>query len=173
MSQNVVDYSLNPTGPELLDNYLDKEQDNNLTSNSGIQRPSYAQVGTVWLNNSTTPWTWYFYDGTNDIAIGTFNPTTHEFISANFANVVNLTTAQSIAGVKTFTDKPRVPTPTSTDNVATVANLAYVAGIQQGLQTAISNLQTSINTKLDSDKMQPVQSLPATTDPDTYYFLMG
>jgi len=193
MSQNVVDYSLNPTGPELLDDYLDKEQENNLTSNSGIQRPSYAQAGTLWLDNSTTPWTWYFYDGTSDIAIGTFNPTTHEFISANFANVVNLTTAQSIAGVKTFTDKPLVPTPTSTDDVATVANLAYIAGIQQGLQTAIdakaglasNNAFTGTNTfvtQANSDnstkpattayvnnKFQQVNSLPASPDADTWY----
>lgn len=140
MSQNVVNYSDNPTGPELLDNYLAKDQENCVTSNSGIQRPTYAQAGTVWLDNSTTPWTWYFYDGTTDIAIGTFNASTHEFISANFANVVNLTTPQTVAGLKTFTDKPRVPTPTSVDNIASVVNVDYM---NNNLNGAVSTIKTS------------------------------
>lgn len=197
MSQNVVNYSDNPTGPELLDNYLAKDQENCVTSNSGIQRPSYAVAGTVWLDNSITPWTWYLYDGSSDIAIGTFNASTHEFISANFANVVNLTTPQTVAGVKTFTDKPRVPTPASTDNVATVINIAYLNGIVTGLNSAINakagltsnNVFTGTNTfttQANSDnstkaattayvnnKFQVVQSLPANPDANVFYFVVG
>lgn len=193
MSQNVVNYSDNPTGPELLDNYLAKDQENCVTSNSGIQRPSYAVAGTVWLDNSTTPWTWYFYDGTSDIAIGTFNASTHEFTSANFANVVNLTTAQTVAGLKTFTDKPRVPTPTSTDDVATVINIAYLNGIVTGLNSVIdakagltsNNNFTGSNTfvtqALSDDSNKPattawikdliveVNALPANPDSNVWY----
>ena len=138
MSQNVVNYSDNPTGPELLDNYLAKSQENELTNNSGVQRPSYARAGTSWIDTSTSPWTWYLYDGSRDIAIGTFNASTHEFISANFANVVDLTTNQTVNGLKTFAKKPRVPTPTSSDNTATVINIAYLNGIVTGLNTAIN-----------------------------------
>ena len=80
MAQNVVDFSGNPTGEQLMDDYLDKDQQNVLTSNSGIQRPSYAVAGTKWLDTSVTPWLWKMYDGTNDVTLGTVNPSTHTFI---------------------------------------------------------------------------------------------
>lgn len=79
MAQNVVDFSDNPTGAELMDDYLDKEQQNVLTSNSGVQRPSYAVAGTKWLDTSVTPWLWKMYDGRNDVTLGTVNPSTHLF----------------------------------------------------------------------------------------------
>ena len=79
MAQNVVDFSGNPSGSGLMDDYLDKDQQNVLTSNSGIQRPSYAVAGTKWLDTSVTPWSWKMYDGTNDVALGTVNPSTHLF----------------------------------------------------------------------------------------------
>lgn len=87
MAQNNVDYSNNPTGPQLLDNYLSKEQENHLTSNSGIQRPTYAQAGTTWLDNSTTPWVFNMYDGTTDVPLLSINPTTHKNITTNIDNV--------------------------------------------------------------------------------------
>lgn len=80
MAQNVVDFSDNPTGAGLMDDYLDKDQQNVLTSNSGIQRPSYAVAGTKWLDTSATPWVLKMYDGTDDVALGTVNPTTHAFV---------------------------------------------------------------------------------------------
>lgn len=80
MTQNVVDFSDNPTGAGLMDDYLDKDQQNVLTSNSGIQRPSYAVAGTKWLDTSATPWVLKMYDGTDDVALGTVNPTTHAFV---------------------------------------------------------------------------------------------
>lgn len=82
MSQNIVDFSGNPTGAGLMDDYLDKDQQNVLTSNSGIRRPSYAVAGTKWLDMSATPWLLKMYDGTNDIVIGTVNPSTHKFIAS-------------------------------------------------------------------------------------------
>lgn len=82
MAQNVVDFSGNPTGAGLMDDYLDKDQQNVLTSNSGIQRPSYAVAGTKWLDTSANPWVWKMYDGTNDVSLGTVNPSTHLFTPA-------------------------------------------------------------------------------------------
>lgn len=79
MSQNNVDFSGNPTGAGLMDDYLDKEQQNVLTSNSGIQRPSYAIAGTKWIDTSVTPWILKMYDGTDDVVIGTLDPSTHKF----------------------------------------------------------------------------------------------
>lgn len=139
MSQNTVDFSDNPNGPELMDDYLAKEQENRLTINSGIQRPSYAKAGTAWINNSTNPWELYVYDGSEDVLIGTIDTTNHDFISSNFEDVVNLTTNQTVAGVKTFSSNPLVPTPSSSDNSSKAANTSFVASVASGLQTQINN----------------------------------
>lgn len=82
MSQNIVDFSGNPTGAGLMDDYLDKDQQNVLTSNSGIQRPSYAVAGTKWLDILANPWVLKMYDGTDDVVIGTVDPSTHKFIAS-------------------------------------------------------------------------------------------
>lgn len=83
MSQTVVDYSSSPSGAELLDDMLDKEQENLLSSHSGNQTPSYAVAGTVWLDTSVTPWLLKIYDGNDDIIIGSVNSTDDEFISSH------------------------------------------------------------------------------------------
>lgn len=100
MAQNVVDFSDNPTGAQLMDDYLAKEQQNILTSNSGLQRPSYAVAGTLWLNTSSTPWQWFVYDGTDDILIGTVNPTTNKFEPAG----VDFSPYQTIANLSQTID---------------------------------------------------------------------
>ncbi|MBQ8677255.1 MAG: hypothetical protein IJ529_02155 [Alphaproteobacteria bacterium] len=144
MAQNSVNYSNNPTGPELLDDYLDKEQENILTSNSGIQRPSYADVGTKWLDISSTPWKLMIFDGTNDVIIGSVNPVTHAFTPAGIDTAVLLTGDQSIGGIKTFTVSPQVPTAASGDNSTKAASTAFVT-------SADNNLQTQINAKANNN----------------------
>ena len=79
MSQNNIDFSNDMSGVELLDDYLTPLKENINTSNSGVQRPSYAVAGTKWLDTSVTPWVLKMYDGTDDVALGTLNPTTHLF----------------------------------------------------------------------------------------------
>lgn len=91
MSQTVVDYSQSPSGAELLDDMLAKEQENFLTTNSGTSRPSYAETGTIWLDNSVSPWQLKIYDGSDDIVFGTINSSTNEFIpSTSLTNVGDL-----------------------------------------------------------------------------------
>lgn len=80
MSQHNIDFSENPSGAELMDDYLDTLQENNYTCNSGTERPSYAKAGTMWLDISQTPWSLKLYDGADDIIIGRFNPVSNEFI---------------------------------------------------------------------------------------------
>lgn len=80
MSQNNVDFTSNPTGTELMDDLLLPEQQNFLTCNSGISRPSYAVKGTVWLDISVTPHLLKQYDGSSDVTLGSINPTTHAFV---------------------------------------------------------------------------------------------
>lgn len=80
MSQNVVDYSGNPKGPGLLDDYLAKDQENYRTSHSGIVRPSYAREGMIWVDKSVSPWLLKIYDGTDDIIIGKVDADANTFV---------------------------------------------------------------------------------------------
>lgn len=102
MAQTKVDYSQNPSGQELLDDYLGKEQENILTTNSGVQRPVYAKAGTIWLDLSATPWKLKAFDGNSDIVLGYINATTHAFTAAGDGNFVHKTGEEKINGTKTF-----------------------------------------------------------------------
>lgn len=82
MTQNNVDYSGNPSGAELMDDYLAKEQSNFRTTNSGVSRPSYAQAGTVWIDTSVTPWLYKMYDGAQDIILGKVDITNNKYITS-------------------------------------------------------------------------------------------
>ena len=75
MTQNVLDYSQNPSGIELMDTYLAGMAENQLTNHSGVSRPSYAQAGTFWIDTSTTPWILKQFTGTNDVVVGTLDQT--------------------------------------------------------------------------------------------------
>lgn len=81
MTQNVLDYSQNPSGSELMDNYLAGMAENQLTSHSGVQRPSYARAGTFWIDISVTPWVLKQFTGSADIIVGTLDQTNSIFIS--------------------------------------------------------------------------------------------
>lgn len=85
MTQNTVDYSGDPSGAALMDNYLVKEQQNRLTGDSGTSRPSYAQSGSRWIDTTTNPWNLYLFDGTSDVLLGTVNISTHQYTPANVA----------------------------------------------------------------------------------------
>lgn len=89
MVQNVLDFSDNPTGAELMDDFLAGMQENYLSSHSGLQRPSYAVSGTLWLDISVTPYLWKMFDGSDDIVIGTFDALT---------NIFNLIDAEGMEG---------------------------------------------------------------------------
>lgn len=143
MAQNTVNYANNPTGPELLDNYLTKEQENILSSNSGIQRPSYAIAGTPWLDTSVTPWLYKIYDGSGDVIIGAVNSTTHGFVPSGVdeSNLVHKTGNETIAGSKTFSSSPSVPTATNGDNSTKAATTAFV-------QTAVNTRATQADVNL-------------------------
>lgn len=79
MSQKTINFADNPYGAVLMDDYLAPLQNNMLTSNSGESRPEYVQQGTKWLDTSSTPWLLKMYDGTDDVVIGTIDPSTHKF----------------------------------------------------------------------------------------------
>ena len=82
MTQNVLDYSQNPSGNELMDTYLAGMAQNQLTNHSGVTRPSYAVAGTFWIDTSTTPWVLKQFTGSADISIGTLNQSTLVFTAS-------------------------------------------------------------------------------------------
>lgn len=62
-----------------LSNKLNAWRDALYTMQRGATRPAYAVAGFQWLDEvSVAQWDWFLYDGTADIKIATFNPTTHE-----------------------------------------------------------------------------------------------
>ena len=83
MTQNIVNYGVDMSGSELLDNYISKSQENALTLHSGIQRPPYAKEGTMWLDTSSTPWMLKVYDGTDDTILGSIDSSANRFIPSD------------------------------------------------------------------------------------------
>lgn len=81
--------------------------------------------------------------------------------------VVHNTGNESVAGVKTFSSSPLVPTPSSGDNSQKAASTAFVTGVASGLQTQIntkansSDVTNAINNLLSA--LYPVGSLYITT----------
>jgi hypothetical protein len=70
------------------------------TTASGTGRPADAVAGTTWLDTNTpsaTVWTLNFYDGTSDIALGTFDSTAHTWTPAG-AGLLAATQAEMEAG---------------------------------------------------------------------------
>lgn len=102
MSQTTINFATDPSGAQLLDNLLSPFQTNILTSHSGTSRPSYAQAGTLWLDNTTTPWVLKMFNGSSDIILGyldttglTFNPSGNPKIKDNFSASANPTSSDN------------------------------------------------------------------------------
>lgn len=78
MSQNDLGNMSSPlSGASFIDSKLEPWRDTLHTSHSGSSRPSYAVAGMLWLNTTTTPWVWTFFDGSDDIPLCEFNATTN------------------------------------------------------------------------------------------------
>lgn len=67
------------SGTSLINANLEPWRDALHSQHSGASRPSYAVAGTLWLDNTTTPWLLKMYDGADDITIGIVNATTNRF----------------------------------------------------------------------------------------------
>lgn len=58
----------------------------------GASRPSYAQAGTMWIDDSPAPWTLMLFDGNTDIVMGKIDPSTHAIrYSGSRAGIAKLT----------------------------------------------------------------------------------
>lgn len=83
----------NSTSGATLADYLNDDRDTILTQHSGTTEPSYAQVGTVWLNTS---------DGTLHIKTSAGDKTLLEFLGG--ANLVDIAALSFSAGDVVFFD---------------------------------------------------------------------
>ena len=177
MSQNNVDYSGNPTGSQLMDNYLAKSQDNVLTTNSGVQRPSYAKSGTQWIDTSSNPWKLYLYNGSKDVLIGTISTgSSGTFIVSGVddSNYVKLSGTQTVGGNKTFSsllnvsvDGIKFATENGTNYYQVRASGSPKAGLSFLLNNSASysamNL-TSSSITIGSANITPLSVTAATSD---------
>lgn len=97
MSQNVVNFSGDPSGDQLLDTLLTGFQQNFHTNNAGTSRPSYAVAHMTWTDTTSTPWVLKYFDGTDDIVLGTINAITNIFTPSDVQlNKTDATTAPTV-----------------------------------------------------------------------------
>lgn len=67
------------SGTTLINTHLEPWRNALYSNHIGASRPSYAVAGMDWINNTAVPWVWNIFDGTDDIVLGTINPTTNKF----------------------------------------------------------------------------------------------
>lgn len=87
------------------------------TMHKGGSRPAYAVAGTMWLDDTSTPWEVYIYDGADDILIGTVNSSTNAYSPTFTGNLTFTDTGNRITGdFSNATVANRVMFQTSTAN---------------------------------------------------------
>lgn len=96
MSQATT-WSVPTVGPASMAAYSARADDSFnalLSLQRGSSRPSYAVAGTLWIDDTSTPWVIKLYDGTQDATVGTVDPATGDYVPySNGAAIL----AQSIA----------------------------------------------------------------------------
>lgn len=80
MSQfNLPDFTSPQPGGTFLKDNLEPWRDAVHSGHMGNTRPDYVVPGMWWIDNSTTPWVAKVFQGSDDIIIGTLDPTTLVF----------------------------------------------------------------------------------------------
>lgn len=99
-----------------------------LSTSKGNARPPTAYAGQLWLDDNTpssTTWTLYCYDGTDDIKLGEVNTTTNNFmpfVNASALSAVYATIASTI-GKQTIAVPATAMTPRSANGCATLTKV--------------------------------------------------
>lgn len=174
MSQTLVDFSGNPSGAELMDDYLTPMQENILTSNSGKTRPDYAKEGTKWIDKTQTPWLLKLYDGSQDIVLGELDPNKHSFVATD-----PMTTAGDLIVEGNDGIPVRLAAGTA-GHVLTSNGPGTLPSYQLGVyaNTYLSNLTSAGNTIIDNratgvidNRFLTVNELPDNPVSGTFYFI--
>lgn len=97
-----------------------------LSNHVGTSEPSYIITGGMWLNNTTDPWQWNFYDGATSWAFGEFNVANNTF---SLKSTLNITAAGTAGLVLKNSGGTTVLTVGASNNtVVTFAGNAVVTG---------------------------------------------
>ena len=145
MSQNVVNYGIDPSGAQLLDDLLSGEQQNRLTMDGGNSRPPYAEIGTIWTDKSVTgKATLKRFNGTSDDILMTIDETTGAITIPGIADtdLSNL----SASGNSKFQAPLVSGTNIKTINGESILGSGDVT-ISAGANTDLSNLSATGNDK--------------------------
>ncbi len=130
-----------------------------LNHHKGANAPSYAEAGTLWLDDSITPWLMKLYDGTDWIILGEFNATTNNFAPYVAGSVVGAasTTAEGIIELAT---QAEVDAGTDTTRAVTPATLAgaSIGGKVLGQAYAFMNTVFTTTNTIPIDDTIPQQT---------------
>ncbi len=148
MAQNAVQYlNTSPSGAELLDDKLTGSQENFLTTNSGVSRPSYVKNGTLWIDTSATPNILKLFNGTDDTIIGYIDNDNQIFKpSATFV----LTDNNTFTGTNTFNS--------SVTCKSTLTCLTPTSNLHAATKLYVDNSVISVDDALSSSSENPVQN---------------
>lgn len=124
-----------------------------LTHHKGVTPPSYAEAGTLWLDDSAAPWLLKWYDGTGWIVQGSLNAATEEFTP--FIGGAALGDAsESVRGLVRRASDAEAEAGENTEKFVTPAQLAAYGGggdflenVSQGdLNTATGDISGAVST---------------------------
>jgi len=140
-----------PESPVSMASFINDALDALKSGHIGSTRPSYAEKGTIWLQETSSPSeiTAYLYDGVDDIEIGTFDVSGNTFTPAGSGNAyaLNLASqAQAEAGTSnTVLMTPlRVAEAISALSTSSVDQVARDGVATNAIMLAISNDLTSL-----------------------------
>lgn len=125
------------------------------SGHSGTTRPSYAVAGMTWTNTAANPYVVNFYDGTDDIVIGTINTTTNVFTPSGISAGTSGGTATA------FTYTPAIPSTSNLENQEYDIEFHTAAGTTPTL--SVSG-QTALAVKY-RDYAGALQAITSTTTP--------
>jgi hypothetical protein len=127
---NTIDASTE-SGSQLATD-LNNAFDSIISTNRGTSRPSYATAGTIWINPVSGTFEGInVYDGSNDLAIGSYNPSTHVYTLVN-----------SFPSNATLPGSPTTTTQTLGDSSTKIATDQFVANALAALTISGANAQT-------------------------------
>ena len=162
MAQNDVDFSIDPTGSQILDNLLNPFEENVNSSNSGTSRPSYAILGTLWIDITTSPWVLKIFNGTNDIVVGSLDPTALTFTPSDVA-AGDVTGLGALALLSTVNNAQWSGTDLSVANGGTGASTASDARTNLSVYST-SQVDALAATKTASVYHNTTQSIPTISE---------
>lgn len=117
------DYLIDPyatSGVDLAD-VLNRLSGGEITRHSGVARPSYAKPGTLWMDDSQTPYTLKLFDGVNDYAVGYAATNIH---AANWNPASSYAANQLVRGPDGMTYKANAYTPPGSWDQAKWTNIS-------------------------------------------------